>query len=182
MIMAIYNPAGLDYGNGFGLSNANFNSVIDANNNMMNGLAAYLRGGGNNTTNGMSAGVGLNAVGNPSSGGFLSGLNNFFGSDTFKALGGIGQLAMQGLGAYSALQGLGLAKDQLNLANKSFNFQKGLANRNLANQAKTINNAYDNAAQVAAGMTGSFGLVDPATVKRYEDNAKRKHVDASPIN
>jgi hypothetical protein len=79
------------------------------------------------------------------------------------------------------------------LAKEQFGFQKGLANRNLANQAKVINNSYDNAAQVAAGMIGggsynpatdtqgSFGMVDQATVDQYAKKAKEKHVDGSAI-
>lgn len=95
---------------------------------------------------------------------------------------GIGGLAS----AYTAYKGLQLAKDQ-------FGFQKGLANRNLANQAKITNNAYDNAAQVAAGMIGggsynpatdsqgSYGMTDQAVVDRYANKAKGQHVDGSPI-
>ena len=103
---------------------------------------------------------------------------------------GAGAGILQGLGnladAYTAYKGLQLAKDQ-------FKYQKGLANRNLANQAQVINNSYDNAAQVAAGMIGggsynpatdtqgSFGMVDQATVDQYAKKAKEKHVDGSAI-
>ena len=103
---------------------------------------------------------------------------------------GAGAGILQGLGglasAYTAYKGLQLAKDQ-------FRYQKGLANRNLANQAKIINNSYDNAAQVAAGMIGggsynpatdsqgSFGMTDQAIVDRYAQKAKERHVDGSPV-
>ena len=103
---------------------------------------------------------------------------------------GAGAGVLQGLGglagAYTAYKGLQLAKDQ-------FSYQKGLANRNLANQAKIINNSYDNAAQVAAGMIGggsynpatdsqgNYGMTDQAIVDRYAQKAKDKHVDGSPI-
>lgn len=103
---------------------------------------------------------------------------------------GAGAGILQGLGglasAYTAYKGLQLAKDQ-------FKYQKGLANRNLANQSKTINNSYDNAAQVAAGMIGggsynpttdsqgNYGMTDQAVVDRYAQKAKEKHVDGSPI-
>ena len=113
--------------------------------------------------------------------------NNGSGSGGFFAdIGGLGGVAgiLQGLsglaGAYSAYKGLGLAKDQ-------FAFEKGLANRNLANQAKIINTGYDNAAQVAAGMIGgqdaqgNYGFTDPAIVERYAQAAKDKYVDGSPI-
>ena len=115
--------------------------------------------------------------------------NGFDGSGSggfFADIGGLGDVAgiIQGLsglaGAYSAYKGLGLAKDQ-------FAFEKGLANRNLANQAKIINTGYDNAAQVAAGMIGgkdaqgNYGFTDPAIVERYAQAAKDKYVDGSPI-
>ena len=103
---------------------------------------------------------------------------------------GAGAGILQGLGglasAYTAYKGLQLAKDQ-------FKYQKGLANRNLANQSKIINNSYDNAAQVAAGMIGggsynpatdsqgSYGMTDQAIVDKYAQKAKDKHVDGSPI-
>ena len=91
------------------------------------------------------------------------------------------------------LQGLsGLAQafvgmKNYELAQQQFKYQKGLANRNLANQAKTINNAYNNAAQVAAGMVGGktasgvYGLTDQAIIDRYAASAREKHVDGSPI-
>ena len=91
------------------------------------------------------------------------------------------------------LQGLsGLAQafvgmKNYELAQQQFKYQKGLANRNLANQAKIINNTYDNAAQVAAGMIGSkdtsgnYGFTDQAIVDDYAKKAKEKHVDGSAI-
>ena len=103
---------------------------------------------------------------------------------------GAGAGVLQGLGglasAYTAYKGLQLAKDQ-------FKYQKGLANRNLTNQAKVINNSYDNAAQVAAGMIGggsynpatdsqgNYGMTDQAIVDRYAQKAKEQHVDGSTI-
>lgn len=109
-----------------------------------------------------------------------------------------GVMGYLGAGA-GILQGLsGLANAYMGyknykLAKKQFGFQKGLANRNLANQAKVINNTYDNAAQVAAGMIGggsynpatdsqgSYGMTDQAIVDRYAQKAKEKHVDGSPV-
>ena len=73
------------------------------------------------------------------------------------------------------------------LAQQQFKYQKGLANRNLANQAKIINNTYDNAAQVAAGMiggkdvSGNYGFTNQAIVDDYAKKAKEKHVDGSAI-
>lgn len=89
--------------------------------------------------------------------------------------------ALTGLAnAFMGYKAYGLAKDQ-------FRFQKGLANRQLANQAKMINNAYDTSAQVAAGMIGSrnadgtYGMTDQAIIDRYATKAKERHVDGSPI-
>ena len=91
------------------------------------------------------------------------------------------------------LQGLsGLAQafvgmKNYELAQQQFKYQKGLANRNLANQAKIINNTYDNAAQVAAGMiggkdvSGNYGFTNQAIVDDYAKKAKEKHVDGSTI-
>ena len=100
-----------------------------------------------------------------------------------KGLAGIG-MGIQGLSglanAYMGYKNYLLAKDQ-------FNYQKGLANRNLANQAKVINNAYDNAAQVAAGMIGSrdsfgnYGMTSTDIINKYSNKAKEQHVDGSAI-
>ena len=91
------------------------------------------------------------------------------------------------------LQGLsGLAQafvgmKNYELAQQQYKYQKGLANRNLANQAKIINNTYDNAAQVAAGMiggkdvSGNYGFTNQAIVDDYAKKAKEKHVDGSAI-
>ena len=98
-------------------------------------------------------------------------------------IGNIG-LGLQGL---SGLANAYLGFKALDQAKKQFSFQKGLANRNLANQAKVINNTYDNAGQVAAGMIGSvnsdgsFGTTPQAIVDQYASEAKKKHVDGSPI-
>ena len=103
-----------------------------------------------------------------------------FNTGTLGAL-SVGLQAIGGLAsAYTGYKNYQMAKDQ-------FGFQKGLANRNLANQAKTINNAYNNAAQVAAGMVGGktasgvYGLTDQAIIDRYAASAREKHVDGSPI-
>ena len=91
------------------------------------------------------------------------------------------------------LQGLsGLAQafvgmKNYELAQQQFKYQKGLANRNLANQAKIINSTYDNAAQVAAGMiggkdvSGNYGFTNQAIVDDYAKKAKEKYVDGSAI-
>jgi hypothetical protein len=103
---------------------------------------------------------------------------------------GAGAGVLQGL---SGLTNAYMGYKNYKLAKEQFGFQKGLVNRNLANQAKVINNTYDNAAQVAAGMIGggsynpatdsqgNYGMTDQAVVDRYAEKAKEKHVDGSPI-
>lgn len=112
----------------------------------------------------------------------LSDSNTFLGLSgaTWQGIGS-GLQGLAGLAsAYTGLQNYYLAKDALN-------FQKDLANRNLANQAKIINNTYDNAAQVAAGMIGSkdssgrYGGVSSSDVSRAESRAKSQYVDGSSI-
>ncbi len=115
-------------------------------------------------------------------------LGNLFGNNG--VMGGLSQLGGLASGlmqAYTGFQQLGLANKALNLAKQQFGFQKALANRNLANQAKIINNTYDNAAQVAAGMiggkdaNGNYGFTDPTIVNQYANRAKGQHVDGSAI-
>jgi hypothetical protein len=103
---------------------------------------------------------------------------------------GAGAGVLQGIGGLASAY---MAHKNYKLAKEQFGFQKGLANRNLANQAKVINNGYDNAAQVAAGMIGggsynpatdsqgSYGMTDQAIVDRYSEKAKEKHVDGNPV-
>lgn len=109
-----------------------------------------------------------------------NGLASWF-SDNSKGLAAIG-MGLQGLGglanAYMGYKNYQLAQDQ-------FNFQKGLARRNLANQAKIINNTYDTAAQVAAGMiggkdsAGNYGFTNREIIDRYASAAKDKHVSGT---
>lgn len=145
---------------------------------------------------GNSADIGNNALGilntNPTaSSGFgasLGGLGGILGG-----LSSLGNLALGGLQAFTGLQNVRLGQQALKNAQQQFKFEKAYANRNLANQAKTINNQYNNAAEVAAGMIGSgsynpatdskgsYGLTDPKIVQQYRDRAKNQHVDGSPI-
>ena len=124
-------------------------------------------------------------------------LSRYFGNnnsnnskDSIAGYIGAGAGVLQGIGGLASAY---MAHKNYKLAKKQFGFQKGLANRNLANQAKVINNSYDNAAQVAAGMIGggsynpatdsqgSYGMVDQNTVDKYAQKAKEKYVDGSPI-
>lgn len=98
-----------------------------------------------------------------------------------KGLVGIG-MGIQGL---SGLANAYMGYKNYQLAQEQFKFQKGLARRNLANQAKIINNTYDNAAQVAAGMIGgkdnfgNYGFTSQDIVNRYSNAAKDKHVSGT---
>lgn len=111
-------------------------------------------------------------------GGFLNTLKEGVGT-----LGGIGNI-MQGL---AGIGNMFNAYKQYGLAKRKFAFEKAAANRNVANQAKIINNTYDNAAQVAAGMIGgkdsegNYGYVDQGLVNAYAQKAKDKHVDGSKL-
>lgn len=143
-----------------------FNSMSDTD---IDGLLDYLSANGNQTIMGQWENSNLTDT---TQGLALFGQNGILGTnlmDTLGTLGGIGS----GIASYfNGQKMLGLAKDQ-------FEFQKGLANRNLANQAKIINNQYDSSAQVAAAMAGRNGQTTNEKIKRYEDNARNKHVDSS---
>ena len=96
-------------------------------------------------------------------------------------LAGIG-MGIQGL---SGLANAYMGYKNYQLAQEQFKFQKGLARRNLVNQAKIINNTYDNAAQVAAGMIGgrdnygNYGFTSQDIVNKYASAAKDKHVSGT---
>ena len=96
-------------------------------------------------------------------------------------------LVTGGLQGLSGLAQAFVGMKNYELAQQQLKYQKGLANRNLANQAKIINNTYDNAAQVAAGMiggkdvSGNYGFTNQAIVDDYAKKAKEKHVDGSAI-
>lgn len=98
-----------------------------------------------------------------------------------KGLAAIG-MGMEGL---SGLANAYMGYKNYQLAQEQFKFQKGLARRNLANQAKIINNTYDTAAQVAAGMIGgkdsfgNYGFTNQDIVNRYSNAAKDKHVSGT---
>lgn len=78
--------------------------------------------------------------------------------------------------AYLGYKNYKLAKDQ-------FGFEKAAINRNIANQAKQINSAYDSSASIAAAMQGTDanGVLRPEVRERYMNEAKNRHVDGSRI-
>lgn len=169
-----------------GLAGTKGAAFFDSNNNFLgvgDGKGNILGDGGTFSMNDLGAGSQMELGNNMFSLGEQGG-GGFSFSD-------FGQLASAGAGllqGFAALRQAQMAEKQLGLAKQQFGFQKGLANRNLANQAKVINNQYDNAAQVAAGMiggkdaNGNYGYTDPSIVQEYAAKAKEKHVDGSPID
>lgn len=148
--------------------------------NVGSGLANYnsiLENWGNNLY-----GLDLSNVGSN-----IGGSSGFNFNDALSGLGTLGSLGLGGLQAYTGFQNLGLSKKALGLAQNQFDFQKSLTNRNLANQAQTINNAYNNAAQVAAGMiggqdtSGNWGFTSQDIIDKYTKNAESQHVSGAPL-
>lgn len=96
---------------------------------------------------------------------------------------GLAALGQVGAGIFNAV----MANKEYELAKKIFGYQVGLGNRNLANQAKIINNNYDTAGNVGAGLigaqdaNGNYGVVDSNILASQQEQAKKNHVDGSPI-
>lgn len=89
-------------------------------------------------------------------------------------LGGLGQIGQAGAGlmnAYTGYKNYKMAKEQ-------FGFERALAQRNLANQAKLINNAIMSSANVAAGLsalpTGTTAQNQAIRDKHMADAENRK--------
>lgn len=113
-----------------------------------------------------------------------------FNDDLSSALNNPGMTWQQGLGyGLAGLQTLtGLANAYIGyknykLAKDQFGFEKAAVNRNIANQAKQINSAYDSSASIAAAMAGTDanGVLRPEVRERYMNEAKNRHVDGSKI-
>jgi hypothetical protein len=103
-------------------------------------------------------------------------------------LSGLGQFANLGLGIFSALQSSKAAKEQLGLAREAFGFEKALANRNIANQAQTINNLYDTATNAGIGLMGGIDAVsgqalgpNAETIAKIQQANKDRHVSGAPV-
>lgn len=99
-------------------------------------------------------------------GGILSGAGD--------VMAGLGALGSVGLGIWQGIENQKNMREQLDLARENFNFQKGLANRNIANSARQINE------QVAAraGLADAYGARNGSDADRYN---KAHRVDGSPI-
>lgn len=107
-------------------------------------------------------------------GGIFPGLKSF-GSGVLNNAKGIGTL-LQGISSLSDLFSSG---DQLDLQEDIFGFKKGLANRNLANQAKSINTQFADRQNARIGGTG-----DPTGQTNYlstADYLQRNSLDGSAI-
>ena len=108
---------------------------------------------------------------------WLSGLGDIFNSDTLK---GFGSIAGGVGGIMNALN----ASDQLGMAEDMYGFQMDFANRNLANQAKTINNKIigDEQRYLQDLRGNDDDNASYAKLQRQgKRNARNKTVDGSPI-
>ncbi len=91
-------------------------------------------------------------------------------------------MGFQGL---QALSGLGTAYTgykNYKLAKEAFEFEKNLAQLNVANQAKMINNAYASAANVGAGLSAgasTYGAGLGALRDEHMSAAKSKYVSGT---
>lgn len=116
------------------------------------------------------------------------GVNKLGGTGT-NWFGQFGVLPTVGLGL-QALTGLGdlwMGWNNYNLAKDAYDFQRALANRNLQNQGKIINNTYDTAANVGTGLIGgvdahgNYGTINNDVLNAQQEQAKKQHVDTSYI-
>lgn len=87
------------------------------------------------------------------------------GADVLQGLGALGS-------AYTGWQNYGLAKEQ-------FGFEKAATNRNIANQGKQINNAYQNASEVGLALGG--GAMTPEQIAAERAAVQNRLVDTSAI-
>ena len=88
-----------------------------------------------------------------------------------------------GLNAANGLLNYFNGQEQLAMQKDMFEYQQALANTNLWNQAKMINNRYDMAARIAAAMEGNIsddgntiGFTSAEVAKKYAKDAESKHV------
>jgi hypothetical protein len=81
----------------------------------------------------------------------------------------------------SALQGIGnymMAQEQADMQRKQFGMQKSLANRNLDNQAQTVNEQMGLRAEAKGSLQGMTG----DALSQYTDNYVKDHgIDGSPV-
>lgn len=122
-----------------------------------------------------SPGYGINSYLNKNSGdgplktkvGATPGLTGYLsaGADVLQGLGALGN-------AYVGWENLGLAKDK-------FKIEKAAINRNIENQAKLANNAYDNASAVGLALGG--GAMTPEQIAAERSAVKDRYLNSSKI-
>ena len=103
-----------------------------------------------------------------------TGGQSLLGGDTFSFMDNIGKYGTLA----SGLAGMFNAYQQNKLQKKAFKFQKGVTNRNIANQAVTVNNQLANQAKMQSQMFGN--KVGTQDYQNYI-NANQKQVDGSAI-
>ena len=96
-----------------------------------------------------------------------SGLGEYLGMGADLA-----NIGLSGVQAYLGWENLGLAEDQ-------FAFEKAAANRNIANQGKQVNNAYENASNVGLALGG--GAMTPEQIAAEKAALRNRYVDTSTI-
>ena len=111
-------------------------------------------------------------IGNAASGINGTGGWSWFGNN------GVIPVGLAGLQTLGGLGDLWLGFQNYNLAKDAYDFQTALANRNIANQAKLINNRYDNAAIANAQLSGYNYDRALAAAKAQ---AEKQYVDGSYI-
>ena len=84
----------------------------------------------------------------------------------------------QGLGAASGLWQAYNAWNYNNMLRDQMDYQKELSNRNLANQAKMVNNAIDSSYNIMLGMTDTM---TPEQKQKARDYSKTRYIDGSPV-
>lgn len=143
-------------GSAFGFLNPNFNPSTST---KIGGVANKIGGIFNNAANGAGNGW------------------SWFGNNGIIPVGLAGLQTLGGFGDFL------LGMKNYNLAKDAFDFQKSLANRNLQNQAKLINNQYDTAANVGAALANQNynGTINDHALAAQQAQAKKQYVDSSAI-
>lgn len=112
--------------------------------------------------------------------------NNGAGTNWFGQFGVLPTIGL-GLQGLAGLGDLWMGWNNYNLAREAYDFQRALANRNLQNQGKIINNTYDTAANVGAGLVGgvdsygNYGAINNDVLRAQREQAKKQYVDTSYI-
>lgn len=120
-----------------------------------------------NPTGFMPAGSNLTSAG-------MTPYNSSAGMFGIQGLGANTDTLRMGLGGLQALGGLWSANQQNKLAKKSFNFQKGILDTNLANQIKAYNLSIDDKFRSRAVVEGTPTADRDANIARWSATDQRK--------